>query len=141
MKEIWWLCSIKWLSWYMLLLLLSCFSRVWICVTPQTAAHQAPPSLGFSRQEHWSGLPFPSPILIHDNPSIGGKWYITEVISIFSCPSNITTDSMRKWIKNKQSKSRNNNGGHRFLCSYLCYNLLILTGLWAGTFIFCNSPY
>ena len=44
-----------------LLLLLSCFSRVWLCATPQTAAHQAPPSLGFSRQEHWSGLPFPSP--------------------------------------------------------------------------------
>ena len=46
----------------MLLLLLSCFSRVWLCVTPQMAAHQAPPSLGFSRQEHWSGLPFPSPM-------------------------------------------------------------------------------
>ena len=30
---------------------------------PMTAAHQAPPSLGFSRQEHWSGLPFPSPML------------------------------------------------------------------------------
>ena len=30
-------------------------------MTPQRAAHQAPPSLGFSRQEHWSGLPFPSP--------------------------------------------------------------------------------
>jgi len=30
-------------------------------VTPETAAHQALPSLGFSRQEHWSGLPFPSP--------------------------------------------------------------------------------
>jgi len=29
---------------------------------PITAAHQAPPSLGFSRQEQWSGLPFPSPI-------------------------------------------------------------------------------
>ena len=27
-----------------------------------TAAHQAPPSLGFSRQEHWSGLPFPPPM-------------------------------------------------------------------------------
>ena len=38
--------------------LLSCFSRVWLCATPQMAAHQAPPSLGFSRQEHWSGLPF-----------------------------------------------------------------------------------
>ena len=46
----------------MLLLLLSCFSHVQLCATPETAAHQAPPSLGFSRQEHWSGLPFPSPM-------------------------------------------------------------------------------
>ena len=46
-----------------MLLLLSRFSRVQLCVTPQMAAHQAPPSLGFSRQEYWSGLPFPSPIL------------------------------------------------------------------------------
>ena len=45
-----------------LLLLLSCFSRVQLCATPETAAHQAPPSLGFSRQEHWSGLPFPPPV-------------------------------------------------------------------------------
>ena len=44
----------------LLLLLLSRFSRVRLCATPQTAAHEAPPSLGFSRQEHWSGLPFPS---------------------------------------------------------------------------------
>jgi len=43
-------------------MLLSRFSRVRLCATPQTAAHQAPPSLGFSRQEHWSGLPFPSPM-------------------------------------------------------------------------------
>ena len=46
----------------LLLLLLSRFSRVWLCETPEMAAHQAPPSLGFSRQEHWSGLPFPSPM-------------------------------------------------------------------------------
>ena len=46
----------------LLLLLLSHFSRVRLCATPRTAAHQAPPSLGISRQEHWSGLPFPSPI-------------------------------------------------------------------------------
>ena len=46
----------------LLLLLLSHFSRVRLCVTPQTAVHQAPPSLGFSRQEYWSGLPFPSPM-------------------------------------------------------------------------------
>ena len=44
------------------LLLPSHFSRVWLCATPETAAHQAPLSLGFSRQEHWSGLPFPSPM-------------------------------------------------------------------------------
>ena len=43
-----------------ILLLLSRFSRVRLCATPETAAHQAPLSLGFSRQEHWSGLPFPS---------------------------------------------------------------------------------
>ena len=43
------------------LLLLRRFSCVQLCATPQTAAHEAPPSLGFSRQEHWSGLPFPSP--------------------------------------------------------------------------------
>ena len=44
------------------LLLLNRFSRVRLCATPETAAHQAAPSLGFSRQEHWSGLPFPSPM-------------------------------------------------------------------------------
>ena len=52
----------------MLLLLLSRFSYVQLCATPLTAAHQAPPTLGLSRQEHWSGLPFPSP-----------KWSESEV--------------------------------------------------------------
>ena len=46
----------------LLLLLLSRFSRVRLCATPETAAHQVSLSLGFSRQEHWSGLPFPSPM-------------------------------------------------------------------------------
>ena len=41
-----------------LLLLLSRLGCVRLCATPKTAAHQAPPSLGVSRQEHWSGLPF-----------------------------------------------------------------------------------
>ena len=47
-----------------MLLLLSPFSRVRLCAIPKTAAYQAPPSLGFSKQEHWSGLPFPSPHVI-----------------------------------------------------------------------------
>ena len=46
----------------LLLLLLSRLSRVRLCMTPETAANQASPSLGFSWQEHWSGLPFPSPM-------------------------------------------------------------------------------
>ena len=36
-------------------------SRVWLFMTPWTAAHQAPPSMGFSRQEYWCGVPLPSP--------------------------------------------------------------------------------
>ena len=38
-------------------------SRVWLLVTPWTAAYQAPPSMGFSKQEYWSGVPLPSPRL------------------------------------------------------------------------------
>ena len=37
-------------------------SRVQLFVTPWSAAYQAPPSMGFSRQEYWSGVPLPSPI-------------------------------------------------------------------------------
>ena len=60
-----------------LLLLLSRFSHARLCETPETAAHQAPPSLGFSRQEHWSGLPLPSPM--HERK---GESEVTQ-----SCPT------------------------------------------------------
>ena len=50
--------------------MLSHFSRVWLFATPWTVTHQAPLSMGFSRQEHWSGLPFPSP---GDLPDAGIK--------------------------------------------------------------------
>ena len=55
----------------MLLLLLSRISRVQLCATPEMAAHQAPLSLGFSRQEHWSGLPLPSLKTIYINILLG----------------------------------------------------------------------
>ena len=51
----------------LLLLLLRRFSRVRLYGTPEMAARQAPLSLGLSRQEHWSGLPFPSPM--HESES------------------------------------------------------------------------
>ena len=44
------------------LLLLSHLSCIRLCATPSMEAHQAPPALEFSRQEHWSGLPFSSPM-------------------------------------------------------------------------------
>ena len=39
-------------------------SRVWLLATPWTATYQAPPSMGFSRQESWSGVPLPSPKIV-----------------------------------------------------------------------------
>ena len=60
-------------------------SRVRLLATPWTAAHQAPPSMGFSRQEYWSGVPLPSPNLY----SAVGQIHIYE--------------ARRKWIKNKQN--------------------------------------
>ena len=44
-------------------------NRVRLLVSPWTAAYQAPLSLRFSRQEHWSGLPFPSPMRENENES------------------------------------------------------------------------
>ena len=62
-------------------LLLNCFSCVRLSVTPEMAAYQAPSSLGFSRQEHWSGLPFPSPM--HESQQ--WKWSCS-VMSDFAIP-------------------------------------------------------
>ena len=62
----------------LLLLLLSRLSHVRFCATPQTAAHQVPPSLGFSRQEHWSGLSFPSPM--HESEK--WKWSLSVYLTL-----------------------------------------------------------
>jgi len=77
----------------LLLLLLSRFSRVRLCATPWTAAHQAPLSLGFSRQEHWSGLPFPPPM--HESE----KWkWSRSVVSDSSRPHGLQpTRLLRPW--------------------------------------------
>ena len=67
----------------LLLLLLSRFSCVRLCVTPKTAAHQAPPSLGFSRQEHWSGLPLPSPPIYQHLSIICHIYHVSLSLSIY----------------------------------------------------------
>ena len=77
----------------LLLLLLSRFSHVRPCATPETAAHQGPPSLGFSRQEHWSGLPFPSPMSERE------KWkWSHSVVSNSSRPHGLLpTRFLHQW--------------------------------------------
>ena len=63
---------------------LSRFSRVQLCVTPWTVACQASLSMEFSRQEYWSGLPFPSPGDLPDpgikpvSPALAGRFFTTE---------------------------------------------------------------
>ena len=59
--------------------MLSHFSRVWLCATLWTAAHQAPLSTGFSRQEYWSGLPFPSPV-VYEIASNTFHWFSIQII-------------------------------------------------------------
>ena len=54
--------SVTFTLYFLRSLLLSRFSRVQLCATPWTVAYQAPPTMGFSRQEYWSGLPLPSPL-------------------------------------------------------------------------------
>ena len=63
-------------------LLLSHFSRVQLCVTPQTGVHQVPLSLGFSRQEHWSGLTFPSPMHDSEKSSLKSTKHENKIKSI-----------------------------------------------------------
>ena len=66
---------------FLLLLLLSRFSHVRLRATPYMAAQQAPPPLGLSRQEYWSGLPFPSSM--HESE----KWkWSRSVVSTLSDP-------------------------------------------------------
>ena len=60
-------------------------SRVQLFVTLWTVAHQAPPSMGFSRQEYWSGLPFPSPGYLPD-PGIEPRSPVLQADALTSEP-------------------------------------------------------
>ena len=60
-------------------------SRVQLCVTPWTVAHQTPPSMGFSRQEYWNGLSFLSPGVLPD-PGIEPRSPTLQADSLLSKP-------------------------------------------------------
>ena len=62
-------------------------SRVWLLATPWTAAHQASPPMGFSRQEYWSGVPLPSPNYIPRFTQKQQFQVFTDIISLLSSNS------------------------------------------------------
>ena len=77
-----WATELNWMFIESLLCCCQVASIVSNSATPQMAAHQAPPSLGFSRQEHWSGLPFPSPM--HESEK--WKWSCSVSVRLFVTP-------------------------------------------------------
>ena len=50
-------------------------SRAQLLATPWIAAHQAPPSMGFSRQEYWGGVPLPSPLEEEKSTKKNREWF------------------------------------------------------------------
>ena len=80
--------SLQWKSHNPVSFVLSHFSCVRLSVTPWTMARQAPLSMGFSRQEHWSGLPFPSPAIKYE-VSEGSEVKSLSQVLLFTTPSTV----------------------------------------------------
>jgi len=93
---------------------LSCFSRVQLFATLWTRACQAPLSMGFSRQEYWSGLPCPPPGDLPNpgiepkslmSPALTGRFFTTSTtweahwLYMFQCLSNHPTFSFSHWVQ------------------------------------------
>ena len=75
-------------------------SRVQLLVTPRTAAHQAPPSLGFSRQEYWSGVPSPFPLSLL-------QWAIITTFWFYKTVANASFFSLRtKWLTKRYERCK-----------------------------------
>ena len=79
-------------------------SRVRLLATPWTAAYQAPPSMGFSRQEYWSGVPLPSPFpgsaIAISHP--GNCSSLTGFLaSNISCPATGSVSILEKILNSK----------------------------------------
>ena len=122
-----------------LLLLLSRFSRVRLCATPQMAAHQAPLSLGFSGQEHWIGSPFPFPV--HESEK--WKWSCSVVsdssrppwTAAYQAPPSMGFSRQGYWsgvpLPSPLSKGINQIKKHLYLKK--------ITELWVGTVGICGT--
>ena len=84
-------------------------SRVRLLATPWTAAYQAPPSMGFSRQEYWSGVPSPSPLwkisnqLLKLNRKFPGGLVVKTGPSIHRLPAGSLVKELRSHVAHGQN--------------------------------------
>jgi len=100
--------------------MLSCFSRVQLFVTPWIVVHQASPSMGFSRQEYWSGLPFPLPGNLPDPgmesrspapPALAGRFFTTSatwealLVLCFFLGRYMERVNLGRWLSGKESSA------------------------------------
>ena len=108
-------------------------SHVWLFATPWTAAYQAPPSMGFSRQEYWSGVPFPFPMhesekwkwscaVVYDSSQPHGL-QPTRLLRPWDFPSKSTGVGCHCLLHQILARMQRNYITHRLLdwmCSLLC---------------------
>ena len=73
-------------------------SHVWLSATPRTAAYQAPPSMGFSRQEYWSGVPLPSLSLVTSKIQIKITGGITTLLLELEKNNHLVWSSLGPFI-------------------------------------------
>jgi len=116
--------------------------RVWLLATPWTAAYQAPPPMGFSGQQYWSGVPLPSPIniniLIHKREII----ILTSSSVTQSCPSlhdcSIPGFPVHHQLPElAQTHVRWVDDAIQYLI--LCHPLLFLPSIFPSIRVFCNQ--
>ena len=115
------------------LLLLSRFSCVRPCATPWTAAYQASPSMGFSRQEHWSGLPFPSCCLCDFNPHFATFGASLVALMVKNLPAMWET-----WVQSL-GQGRSPGERHSNALQYSCLENSMDRGAWEMTIQACNE--
>ena len=94
-------------------------SHVWLLAIPLTAAHQVPPSMGFSREEYWSGLPLPSPkfhfSLRENTEGYCNYMYFIFLRITFEYNGEFNSFSQSKYPEGKQGKNVCNSSHRAFL--------------------------
>ena len=129
------------------------FSHVWFFVTPWTVAPQAPPSMDFSRQEYWSGLPFPSPGYLPDpgiepvSPALAGEFFTTKPpgqsgMGLRVCEIRVFFLQLcLRQIWKSRAQLRAFAYTLSLLTTWMIWKLTGPTSKWIRAQVLCGSPY